>query len=304
MRFRFVMGRAFHGFFSNFAMTFAVILVTFVSLLFAGTGLLSQLQIQNMKEHWYAKVEVSVYMCAEGDSSPNCDGKAATQEEIQAVREQLESAQMDPYVSEIHFQDKQEAYRDFKEQFADTVLAEATTPDMLPEAFRVKLKDPTQYKAIANSVEGMPGVQSVQDQQKILEPLFNVINKATVVSFSLAGVMVLAAVLLMTTAIRLSAMLRAKETLIMRFVGASNLFIQLPFMIETAIAALIGALLAIGTLAIGVRFGVEQWLQANFRFLGSITVHDVWVISPIIIIAAIVFAAIASMISLAKYTKA
>lgn len=304
MRFRFVMGRAFRGFFSNFAMTFAVILVTFVSLLFAGTGLLAQLQIQNMKQHWYAKVEVSVYMCAKDDSSPNCDGKVATSKQIEDVRQALNSPQMEKYVSKVYFQNRDEAYKDFKEQFADTVLAEATTPDMLPEAFRVKLKDPSEYKAIANAIEGMPGVQSVQDQQKILEPLFNVINKATIIAFSLAIVMVLAAVLLMTTAIRLSAMLRAKETRIMRFVGASNLFIQLPFMLETAFAALVGALLAIGTLALGVRFGVEEWLQSNFRFLGSITVHDVWLISPIIILAAIVFAALASAISLAKYTKA
>ncbi|MDO5746546.1 MAG: permease-like cell division protein FtsX [Actinomycetaceae bacterium] len=304
MRFRFIMGRAFTGFFSNFAMTFAVILVTFVSFLFVGIGLLSQVQINNMQQHWYAKVEVSIYMCATEDTSANCHEQAATQAQIDAIDQQLNSSELADYVAKVHFQSNQEAYEEFQKQYAGTPLAEGTTPEMLPKAFRVKLKDPSQYQVIAAAVEGKPGVESVQDQREIVEPLFNLLTKLSLLAFSLAAIQIVAAVLLMMTTIRLSAMVRSKETRIMRFVGASNLFIQMPFMIETTVAALIGALLSIGTLALGMHFGIENWIREHIRVLGVIGLADVWKISPIIIGVSVIFAVIASAIALTKYAKA
>ena len=79
---------------------------------------------------------------------------------------------------------------------------------MMPISFRIKLVDPTQYEAVAEQFSGRASVERVVDQRATLEPLFLVMNRASWVTGSLAAIMALAAVLLITTTIRLSAMNR------------------------------------------------------------------------------------------------
>ncbi|MFT0762883.1 FtsX-like permease family protein, partial [Actinomyces sp. F1_1611] len=159
------------------------------------------------------------------------------------------------------------------------------------------------YQIIQEEFSGTPGVSEVRDQRDLIEPLFKVVENAKLISLGLAGVMVVAAILLITTTIQLSAMSREEETQIMRLVGASNLFIQAPFMIEGAIAALVGAGLAVGSLFAAVRLLIENWLAPSFPWTNFITTTDMWLITPILVGAALLLALIASAISLGKYTK-
>ena len=174
----------------------------------------------------------------------------------------------------------------------------------MPISFRIKLVDPTQYEAVAEQFSGRAGVERVVDQRATLEPLFLVMNRASWVTGGLAAIMALAAVLLITTTIRLSAMNRSKETGIMRLVGASNLFIQLPFILEGVIAALLGAILAVATLWVGVHYLVQGWLATSISFTSAfIRTTDVLRLTPWLLLAAIVLAAASSAFSLSKYTK-
>ena len=143
----------------------------------------------------------------------------------------------------------------------------------------------------------------VKDQREIVEPLFSVIDKAKLMSLGLAGVMIVAAILLITTTIRLSAMSRERETSIMRLVGASSLFIQAPFMIEGALAALTGALLAVGSLFLGVKFVIGGWIAPAFKWTSFVGMREVWIMTPVLVVAALLLAVVASAFSLAKYTK-
>jgi cell division transport system permease protein len=116
-------------------------------------------------------------------------------------------------------------------------------------------------------------------------------------------VMIVAAVLLITTTIRLSALSRRRETGIMRLVGASNLFIQLPFMIEGAIAATVGSLLALGALYFGVRYLIEDWLANSLQWANLVTTDDVLVIAPWLVLIAMALAAVSSVVALSRYTR-
>lgn len=303
MRLRFILAETGKGLARNKAMAVAVVIVTYVSLLFVGTAALAQLQVGKMRSQWYDKIEVSVYMCANKDQMATCDLQAATDEEIQAVREKLASPELAPYVSEVYEETPEAAYETFVEQYANNPMAEWTTPDMLGFSFRVKLVNPEEYRIIQEELAGTPGVAEVKDQREIIEPLFKLVENAKLIALGLGGVMIIAAVLLITTTIQLSAMSREEETQIMRLVGASNLFIQAPFMIEGAIAALIGAGLAVGSLFAGVRLLVDNWLVASFPWSNFITTADVWLITPVLVGAALLLALIASALSLGKYTK-
>lgn len=303
MRFLFVMGRVFSGLAKNLAMTISVILVTFVSALFVGIGALAQIQVSAMQQEWYAKVEVTVYMCAQDDQVANCQGRKATKAQIDKVKKALESAPLDSYIKEVTFQDHDAVYKDFSRQYGDTQLGEAISPEMLPQAFQIKLKDPSQYKVISERISGMPGVEQVQDQSQLVQPLISAFKASKAISWGLAATMGIAAILLITTTIRLSAMARQKETQIMRLEGASALFIQLPFMLEGAISALLGTLVACGTLALGVKYLVQDWMHQTIRFVDFVDLSDVLFISGPLVGGALILALVASAFSLSKYTK-
>lgn len=303
MRFRFVLTQTAQGLSKNLAMSVSVTLVTFVSLMFVGAAALLQVQIGNLKNDWYDKVEVSAFMCPTGSAEPGCAAGEATDEQVAAIGELLESEALAPYVDEVFLESKEQAYEAFQEQMADTVWAQSLTVDQMQVSYRVKLDDPEQYQIVADELGGRPGVEIVVDQREQLEPLFRILNSATVLTAGLGGVMIITAVLLITTTIRLSAMSRRRETGIMRLVGASNFFIQLPFMLEGAAAALVGALLAVGGLWLGVRYLIEDWLTQSTPWVQFIETGDVLAVAPFLVLAAILLAGISSVVTLGRYTR-
>lgn len=304
MKLRFIFSEVGKGLSRNRAMSVAVILVTYVSLLFVGIAGLSQMQVSKMRTDWYDKIEVSVYMCAIDDRSENCNGAEATEEQIAAVRARLDSQEMGQYVQQYYEESKEEAYENFVKLNGDSNLGQWTTPDMLQVSFRIKLVNPEQYSVVKEEFSGTAGVSEVRDQREVVEPLFRVLGAARTAALGLGAIMVVAAILLISTTIRLSAMSREQETQIMRYVGASNLFIQAPFMIEGALAALVGAALAIGSLFAGVHFVVQGWMAPAFKWTNFIGMSEVAIMTPVLILAAVALAVIASAFSLAKYTKA
>ena len=303
MRLQFILSEIGVGLRRNLSMTVSVILVTFVSLTFVGAAGLLQLQINEMKGDWYDKVEVSIFLCPADSEVPTCAGGEATDEQIAELRTRLEGEELSPYVKEVFFESKEDAFASFTEQYADEAWAQGVTAEDLQASFRVALVDPEQYQVVSDSFTGRAGVEEVRDQREIIEPLILVLNRASLVAASLAAVMLLAAVLLITTTIRLSAMSRRRETGIMRLVGASNLFIQLPFMLEGAIAATIGAALSVAGLWFGVRYLVEEWLAQSVQFVQYIGTDAVWTIAPALLVIAIGLAAVSSVVTLSRYTK-
>jgi hypothetical protein len=122
---------------------------------------------------------------------------------------------------------------------------ENVTAEALPESFRVKLADPTQYDVVASAFAGRPGIEQVNDQRQILDKFFALLNGLQAVALIIAIVMLVVTVLLIVNTMRVAAFSRRRETGIMRLVGASNFYIQLPFLLEAAVAAALGAGLAV-----------------------------------------------------------
>ena len=303
MRLQFILSEIGIGLRRNLSMSVSVILVTFVSLTFVGAAALLQQQISQMKDDWYDKVEVSVFLCADGSEEPTCAAGEVTEEQKEAIQAELESPEIEPFVQTVFFETKEQAFESFRDKMADQWWAAEVTAADMPSSYRIKLADPEKYQVVADVLTGRQGVEEVLDQRRLFDSLFLVLNRATLVSIGIAGIMLLAAVLLITTTIRLSAMSRRRETGIMRLVGASNLFIQLPFMLEGAIAATIGAALAAGALWLGVRYLVTDWLGGQVQWIDYVDSADVLAITPILLGIAIVLAAISSVVTLSRYTK-
>lgn len=303
MRLRFIFSEIGIGLRRNLTMTISVILVTFVSLTFVGVAGLLQAQIGKMKDDWYGKVEVAAYLCPKGSTAPTCAAGEVTDAQKSNIEAALNSPEVKPYIQQIYFESKQQAYASFEKRFAGDFMASLATADDMNSSFRIKLSDPTKFQVVADVLSGRAGVEEVQDQRQLFDRMFLVLDRATLLSAGLAAVMLLAAILLITTTIRLSALSRRRETGIMRLVGASNLFIQLPFMLEGAIAATIGAALAVGALWVSVRYLVVDWLGSSVQWIPYITTANVSSIAPVLVAIGILLAAISSVVTLNRFTR-
>jgi cell division transport system permease protein len=301
MRLQFVLSEMGIGLRRNLSMTISVVLVTMVSLFFFGFGLLSSAQVSTMKDYWYDRVEVSIFMCGQASEVPNCADGEVTQAQRTELENQLNS--LKPLVQTVYYESKQESFKRFKEQFKNSAILDNLKVDQMPESFRVKLSDPTKYAVIASAFQGAPGVEQVLDQRALLGNLFKVLNVLTWVARGFAIVMTVSAVLLVATTVRLSAFSRRRETGIMRLVGASNLLIQLPFVLEAVLATVVGAAIATGLLWAGVHFGVTGFLSPLLPFFRFITTSDVVTVAPLLFATGLVMAIVASFVTLRRYLR-
>lgn len=307
MRFRFILSETWNSLKRNVSMIISVMLVTFISFLFIGVSGLMQAQITAAKGEWYDKVEVVVWLCPDGASqAASCSsGKAPSNQEIVDL-ENVINEEAGNIVSKITYVSREDFYKNtFLKQYPNgEYQGRVLTAADMQGSLRLKLKDPTKYQVVSEVLSGRTGVEEVQDQRKIFDPVFSVLNRATAVTVALAGVMILVAIMLTGTTIRMSAASRKNETEIMRLVGASNWTIRLPFVLEGVFASLIGSLLACGTLSAMVKLFITDWPSKSVQWMPLINQKTVWLLAPALVVGAVVLSIVASSISLRKYLKA
>ncbi|MFM1995209.1 MAG: hypothetical protein RLZZ610_726 [Actinomycetota bacterium] len=303
MRFGFMFSEVGQGLRRNISMVISIILVTFISLTFVGTASLLQLQIGQMKNYWYDRAQVAIYLCTDVSPEASCPRGEASEDVKAEVKERLESPTLTPFIEEYYFEDHEQAFANFQEQFSGNAVAQYVKPEQLNETYWVNLYDPNQSQIITESFTGLAGVEEVRDQRSYLDQIFNILNIASLAAISIAGLMLVSSVLLISTTIRLSAFSRRRELGIMRLVGASNFSIQLPFILEGVVAASIGSLLAAGAVLGLVVFFVQGFLAERLPFTSFVSISDGMLVVPLLIAAGIVLAAVASGLAIRRYLK-
>lgn len=173
----------------------------------------------------------------------------------------------------------------------------------MQESFRVKLEDPTKFNVINTAFSGRQGVQEVQDQKNLLENLFGLLNGMKIAALCVMAMMLVVALLLIVNTVRVSAFSRRRETGIMRLVGASSFYIQMPFILEAAIAGLIGAGFACVMLMGGKFFLIDNWLQQEIVLINFVGWSAVAKVLPLILAVGALMPSIAAFFALRKYLK-
>ncbi|MDQ1010469.1 cell division transport system permease protein [Streptomyces sp. V4I23] len=304
MRAQFVMSEIGVGLRRNLTMTFAVIVSVALSLALFGGALLMREQVNTMKDFWYDKVNVSIFLCNKNDAatSAQCAKGAVTS----AQKEQIESdlKKMD-VVDTVDHETAEQAYKHYKEQYGDTPIASTITPDQMQESFRVKLHDPEKYQVVATAFAGRDGVQSVQDQRNILQNLFDLMNGMRIAALCVMGLMLVIAMMLIVNTVRVSAFSRRRETGIMRLVGASSFYIQTPFIMEAAVAGALGGAVACVMLLVGRYFLIDNGLALadKMQLVNFIGWDSVLAVLPLILVIGLLMPAVAAFIALRKYLK-
>ncbi len=301
MRAQFVFSEIAIGLRRNLTMTVAVVITVATTLGLLGAGLLISKQVSLMKDFWYDKVQVSVYLCGDESQSAKCGGRAITDEQRKTLGDELRAV---PLVKEVFYESQADAYERFKEQFKESPdLVENVTADALPESYRVSLKDAEQFEVVASAFRDRPGVETVQDQKALLEPFFRLLDRLQKTAWVIALVQVIAAVLLISNTIRVAAFSRRRETGIMRLVGASNLYIQLPFLLEGVLAGLLGGVLAAGGLMLLKGVLIDKFLQPDLQFTAFIGWDAVLSTIPILLIVGVVLAGASSFFTLRRHLR-
>lgn len=287
MRAKYVLSEVFLGLWRNVTMTIAMIITMAVSLALLGAGVLVYWKVQEMRNFFYGSVEVSIFLKSDINDAQKSD-----------LKQQLAS---DPLVKQSDYESKEVAYQRFREQFKDAKdLVNSVKPDSLPASFRVKLKDPKQFQQISDKYQHKPGVDSIVDQQQTLDKIFGILGGIQNLAVFFAIFQGLAALLLVANTIQVAAYSRRREVSIMKLVGSSNWFIQLPFVLEAVFAGVIGSIIAFLVLVAGKIFLVDGSLKALFiqNVITPVSWHDILLTLPLLVGIAAVMSAVTGWITL------
>ncbi|MGW6981173.1 permease-like cell division protein FtsX [Streptomyces sp. NPDC054932] len=321
MRAQFVMSEIGVGLRRNLTMTFAVIISVALSLaLFGGSMLMSE-QVGRMKGFWYDKANVSIYLCNKqdaqeaGEAAAKPDGSgggaggvatcrkgAVTEEQKKQIESELKQMSL---VKSVAYESADEAYKHYQEQYGHTALASSITPDQMQESFRVKLKNPEKYKVVTSAFAGRDGIHTVDDQRQAIDDLFRILNYLNYAALGIMLIMLIVALLLIVNTVRVSAFSRRRETGIMRLVGASSFYIQVPFIMEAAVAGLIGAVFACAMLVSGQYFVIDHGvgLRDKIQLIDFMGWGSVLAKLPYVLFIGLLMPSVAAFIALRKYLK-
>ncbi|MBE9376563.1 ABC transporter permease [Saccharopolyspora sp. HNM0983] len=299
MRASFVFSEVVNGLRRNVTMTIAMILTTAISVGLLGGGLLVIRMIDKMQETYQDQAEVVVFMT--DDVSAN-DTDCA-QQPCANILADLEGFSG---VDSVEYENREEAFANFNRVFeSQPELKSVARAEAMPASLRVKLSEPERFPALEQQVQGKAGVDSVVDQADYLGQLFNVLNGVRNATFAIALIQAMAALLLISNTIQLSAFTRRTETGIMRLVGATRWYTQLPFLLEAVVSGLIGAVLAILGLVVAKATFIDSVMSPVFGagVIPPIEWGDIAVVSPILALVAAAVSAITGYVTLRLYVR-
>ena len=286
----------------NLSMHLAVVLTLFVSLTLVGMGVLLNQQAAKAAEHWGSELQITVWLCKDRDQNAACVGEV-TEAQKQAIAKVVEE---NPEVAGYHFESKDEAFEKLKDTYApgkfDGPNAVITAEDM-PESLWIELEDPEQFEGITSAVVGLDGVSGIRDARDTLKPIYGAIDALKWGALATALFLVVAALLLVANTIRLAAFARRREIGIMRLVGASTLYIALPFLLEAVVTAALGVLFAAAALVAFEKFGIQDRIQGELNFMPWIGWPEVQYAIGVIAILGPMLTVIPTLVLTRKYLK-
>jgi len=258
----------------NKSMTISLVVTMTVSLLLAALGLLIQAQADRTEKYFGDRLQIQINLCTKNSPAATCIGGTATEAQKRAV---VQALRTNPEVKRFDVRSPAENYEQAKQLLGQTGTGrkqlETLGPDVFPESYFVTLADPQKSEGVVSELSGMDGVGSVTSLRRLLGPLFEILEKMRWAALGTSMLLIVAAVLQVSNTIRMTAFARRREIGIMRLVGASSWHIQLPFVLESMLAALISAGLAAIGLVGFMYFVVYGYLRET---LGQITTWVRW----------------------------
>ncbi len=296
MRFGFLLNEVWTGLRRNVTMTIAMILTTAISIGLFGGGLLVVRLADNSRDIYLDRVESQVFLRDDVSANdPTCDA-----DPCKALRSQIEARDD---VKSVRFLTRDDAYNDAVKKFP--AFEDVAGKDAFPASFVVKLADPEQHTDFDEAMVTQPGVEGVQNQKDLVDRLFAVLDGLSNAAFAVALVQAIGAILLIANMVQVAAYTRRTEVGIMRLVGASRWYTQLPFLLEAMLAALIGVVISIvGLIVVRAAFlekALNQFYEANL--IARVDYADILYIAPMLVFVGVAMAGITAYLTLRLYVR-
>lgn len=294
MALKFIASEVGQGLRRNLSMTLAMVITTAVALGMLGAGLLVAMTASASQGKYDYLNEFRVYVDRSiSVEDPDCEDRC------DSIRDSLEAT---GGVASVEYKNPDETYEEFVDLFSSTdpVLVESTSPDALGSRFTIILADPTRAEAVAEELREVSGIEVVHGQGELVERVFSVLDGIRNAAFAVAVVQLVATVLLIANMTQIAAFTRRTALGIMRLVGASRWYTELPFVLEAVITAVAGAVLAVGGLLAAKSVFLDRVLAEAYRanLIERITTGDILLLAPGLIVAGAVVSAATAWVTL------
>ena len=254
MRFGFFLGEAFGSMRRNWVMAMAAVITVFISTAILGGVLVTRDNLSQGATSLKNRVMIEVFI----KDSAKQDAVLALEKKIQAI----------PEVKTYTYISKEEALARFREKFGERIVANLPV-NPLPASFEIQAKDANDVDKIAKqffddpTVDNDPGTHNgVKYARETVRKMLGTISLIEKGMWVTTAIFAAAAVLLISTTVRLSIFARRREVEIMRLVGATNWFIRWPFVLEGFITGLVGAILA-SVFIYGGNWAIANWITSS-----------------------------------------
>ena len=288
------------GFTRNLSTTLGSIITIFLSLLIIGVFLVGGIMVDNIMKSVESEVSITAYVAD--------DASDAAIREVEDFIGGLEG------VASVSFTTKEEALESFSATSGADIIESLDGMNPLPASIDVELVDPQLVEDVAAQIEANQTFRAICDEpddpsqsllygQGSVERLFQLTNYVRYIGIALIALLIFIAMVFINNTIRLAILARRKEIAIMRLVGASNGFIRGPFLMEGALHAIIGSLLAVGVLELLRNFALPK-LQGALRFLPfDASLQTFLAIYAALVVAGLVIGLIGSALAMRRYLK-
>lgn len=287
------------GFTRNLSTALGSIVTIFLSLLIIGVFLVGGLVVENVVSGVENEVSIAAFVADD-----------ASQSDIDQVESYIRGLDG---VASVGFTTKEQALENFRSTSTTDIIDALDGQNPLPASIDVELSDPQLVEQVADSIRNNATYQkiygydtadeSLKYGQKTVEKLFTLTNYVRYIGIALIALLIFIAMVFINNTIRLAILARRKEIAIMRLVGASNGFIRGPFLMEGALHAVIGSLLAVGVLELLRNMALPK-LQSALPFLSfDVSLNMFLLIYVALVVAGLVIGLLGSALAMRRYLK-
>jgi cell division transport system permease protein len=286
----------------NWVMALAAVITVFISTAILGGVLVTRDNLNQGATNLKNRVLIEVFIRDE-----------ATPDQVQAMEKRIQAM---PEIKSYRYISKEEALRIFRERYGP--LADNLQTNPLPASFEIQVTDANNVDMVAQrffddpTVDNDPGTHNgVKYARETVRRMLGTISLVERAMWVTTGIFAAAAVLLISTTVRLSIFARRREVEIMRLVGATNWFIRWPFVLEGFITGLIGALLASAFVYAG-NWAIANWISSSDINFLSLKVYEIlwrpaatWPLGllPTLVLIGALLGAIGSLVALRRYLR-
>ena len=276
----------------NRLLSLATVVVLVSCLVIVGSGSLIFLNINSVLDLIEDQNVVMVYINDE-----------ASDEQIETLKNQLLALDN---VAKVDFVPKEDAFERQKATYGDdAAILDGLTADILPDAYRVTVKDLSIFDATVKNVKGLENVLKIHENSELAGKLASIRNGVTYICIGIVAVLFFVSLFIVANTIRITIYNRRLEISIMKAVGATNTFIRWPFVVEGVLMGIFSAVVALG-IQYGIYSIASIWLSDMMSMLGGTVVDFVdyiWLIFAIFVSIGVFIGSFGSVISLNKYLK-